>query len=48
MSTTPKIALGTWSWGVGSVGGDRVFGNHLDTSDLQPVFNEALKQGLSF
>lgn len=48
MSTTPKIALGTWSWGVGSVGGDRVFGNHLDTSDLQPVFDEAMKQGLSF
>ena len=48
MNTTPKIALGTWSWGVGSVGGDRVFGNHLSLSDLQPVFDEAMKQGLSF
>ena len=25
----PKIALGTWSWGAGDVGGDQVFGNHL-------------------
>ena len=26
----PKIALGTWSWGVGAVGGDQVFGNKLE------------------
>lgn len=48
MSTTPKIALGTWSWGVGSIGGDRIFGNHLGVADLQPVFDEAMKLGLSF
>ena len=22
---SPKIALGTWSWGVGNVGGDQVY-----------------------
>lgn len=48
MNNTPKVALGTWSWGVGSVGGDRIFGNHLSAADLQPVFDEAMKQGLTF
>lgn len=46
-STSNKIALGTWSWGVGMVGGDQVFGNHLDTAQLQPVFEAAMKAGFN-
>lgn len=42
-----KIALGTWSWGTGSVGGDQVFGNHLEKEDLQPVFEAAMQAGLN-
>lgn len=42
-----KIALGTWSWGVGAVGGDQVFGNHLGESDLKAVFDAAMKEGLN-
>lgn len=35
----PKVAFGTWSWGVGGMaGGDRVFGNHLEAPELRPVF----------
>lgn len=47
MKSYPKIALGTWSWGVGMVGGDQVFGNHLGTAELKPVFDEAMKNGLN-
>ena len=43
----PKIALGTWSWGVGDVGGDQVFGNSLGIAELAPVFEEAMKNGLN-
>ncbi|HJC23176.1 MAG TPA: aldo/keto reductase [Candidatus Eisenbergiella merdavium] len=43
----PKIALGTWSWGVGAVGGDQVFGNHLGEADLKAVFDTAMKEGLN-
>ncbi len=43
----PKIALGTWSWGVGAVGGDQVFGNHLGEADLKAVFDTAMKAGLN-
>lgn len=43
----PKIALGAWSWGTGSVGGDTVFGNHLSKEDLKPVFENAIKSGLN-
>ena len=43
----PKIALGTWSWGVGAVGGDQVFGNHLGEADLKTVFDTAMKEGLN-
>lgn len=43
----PKIALGTWSWGTGSVGGDQVFGNHLTSEDLNPVFDAAMKAGIN-
>lgn len=45
--TYPAIALGTWSWGTGAVGGDEVFGNHLDTTDLKPVFDAAMEAGLN-
>lgn len=42
----PPIALGTWSWGIGTSGGDRVFGNHLETEELRPVFEAAMERGL--
>ena len=41
------IALGTWSWGTGAVGGDQVFGNHLETEELKPVFDEAMANGVN-
>ncbi len=43
----PKIALGAWSWGAGSAGGDQVFGNHLFENELKPVFEAAMKSGLN-
>ena len=43
----PAVALGTWSWGTGAVGGDQVFGNHLSAEDLKPVFDAAMEQGLN-
>ena len=42
-----KIALGTWSWGSGAVGGDQVFGNHLEKDNLKPVFDAAIQAGLN-
>lgn len=45
--TSTKIALGTWSWGVGMVGGDQVFGNSLGAEDLEPVFDAAMENGLN-
>ncbi len=42
-----SIALGTWSWGTGAVGGDQVFGNHVGIEELKPVFDEAMKNGLN-
>ena len=42
-----KIALGTWSWGSGAVGGDQVFGNHLEKDNLKPVFDAAMQAGLN-
>lgn len=43
----PKIALGTWSWGTGSAGGDQVFGNHLGQAELKAVFDTAMENGLN-
>lgn len=43
----PKIALGTWSWGSGAVGGDQVFGNHLGEAELKAVFDAAMENGLN-
>ncbi|WP_298614186.1 aldo/keto reductase [uncultured Odoribacter sp.] len=47
MKKQPLIALGTWSWGTGTVGGDQVFGNHLGTEELKPVFDAAMANGLN-
>ncbi len=47
MRNLPKIALGAWSWGKGTAGGDQVFGNHLDEKDLQPIFEAAMSKGLN-
>lgn len=44
---TPAVALGTWSWGTGAIGGDQVFGNHLGEKELKPVFDAAMKAGLN-
>lgn len=47
-NTEVKIALGTWSWGIGGfAGGDAIFGNQLDTKDLQEVFQVAVSSGLN-
>lgn len=43
----PAVALGTWSWGEGAIGGNEVFGNHLGEKELRPVFDEAMKKGLN-
>ena len=42
-----KIILGTWSWGSGAVGGDQVFGNHLEIEQLKPVFETGMQAGLN-
>lgn len=47
MKNTPLIALGTWSWGVGTGGGDQVFGNNLTAENLKPVFDLAIQSGLN-
>jgi len=47
MKNKPSIVLGTWSWGIGAVGGDQVFGNNLDVEELKPVFDEAMENGLN-
>ncbi|WP_162012176.1 aldo/keto reductase [Streptococcus sp. S784/96/1] len=45
---TASIVLGTWSWGTGGfAGGNVVFGNHLDTTDLKYVFSVAMENGLN-
>ena len=43
----PAVALGTWSWGVGAVGGNEVFGNHLGEAELKSVFDAAMQRGLN-
>lgn len=43
-----KIAIGTWSWGVGGfAGGNIVFGNNLNSPELTSVFNKAINSGLN-
>lgn len=43
----PAVALGTWSWGVGAVGGNEIFGNNLNEAQLKPVFEAGLQNGLN-
>ena len=47
MMSNPKIALGTWAWGAGAFGGDRVFGSSTDENNLKPVFEAAMGAGLN-
>lgn len=47
MMKLPRIALGTWSWGAGFAGGDRVFGNSLSEAQMKEVFDAALASGLT-
>lgn len=42
-----KIALGTWAWGAGAFGGDKVFGSKTDVENLKSVFDTAMKEGLN-
>jgi aryl-alcohol dehydrogenase-like predicted oxidoreductase len=44
-SQIPAIAMGTWSWGVGINGGDKIFGNQYNGEDLRPVFKKAMEEG---
>lgn len=46
-NTSPRIALGTWSWGSGAAGGDQVFGNHLSEAELEPVVKAAMDKGFN-
>ncbi|AVH74665.1 aldo/keto reductase [Weissella koreensis] len=42
-----KIAIGTWSWGVGgAAGGNVVFGNNLGVNELKSVFDAAIDNDL--
>ncbi len=43
----PPIALGTWSWGSGTSGGDAIFGNHLTAEKLKPIFEAAMDAGFN-
>ncbi|WP_018676267.1 aldo/keto reductase [Riemerella columbina] len=47
MKNEPKIALGTWSWGVGAIGGDQVFGNTLSEAQMAEVFDTAVREELN-
>ena len=42
-----KIALGTWAWGAGAFGGDKVFGSKTDVENMKPVFDAAMQSGLN-
>lgn len=43
----PKIALGAWAWGSGTVGGNQIFGHNLEAKDLKPIFDAATAAGLN-
>ncbi|WP_025125491.1 aldo/keto reductase [Myroides odoratimimus] len=47
MKNLQTIALGTWSWGTGAIGGDQVFGNYLTAEQLKLVFDKAMQGGLN-
>lgn len=42
MKNLPKIALGAWAWG-----NDGTFGSSLTAEQLRPIFDTAMKNGLS-
>lgn len=42
-----KLAMGTWSWGSGANGGDRIFGNHLSETRLRQVVDAAMRVGFN-
>lgn len=43
-----NIVLGTWAWGTGSVGGDEVFGKHLEAGNLKKVFDAAMRDDMNY
>jgi Predicted oxidoreductases (related to aryl-alcohol dehydrogenases) len=43
----PAVAVGTWSWGTGINGGNKVFGNSYGYEDLFPVFKCGVEEGLT-
>lgn len=43
----PSIAIGTWSWGTGLNGGNKVFGNSYGFEELFPVFQSGMENGLT-
>lgn len=43
----PPIAIGTWSWGTGINGGDKVFGNSYGFDELYSVFKNGVEKGLT-
>lgn len=43
----PAIAIGTWSWGTGLNGGDKIFGNSYGIDELLPVFKCGVEKGLT-
>lgn len=45
--TIPAIAIGTWSWGTGINGGNKVFGNSYGFEELFPVFKSGIEKGLT-
>ncbi len=45
--TIPAIAIGTWSWGTGFNGGNKVFGNSYGFEELLPVFQCGVEKGLT-
>jgi len=47
MKNLPKVALGAWAWGTGTVGGNQVFGHNLGEKDLKPIFDTAMKNNLN-
>ncbi|MFC6276830.1 aldo/keto reductase [Psittacicella hinzii] len=47
LSSLPKVAFGTWSWGSGFRGGDNIFGNNLSAEQMHEVFKTALEQGFN-
>ncbi len=42
MKNLPKIALGAWAWG-----NDGTFGNNFTAEQLRPIFDTAMKNGLT-